>query len=181
MHSWARHKAQELPFAAIDAPGAQRAAATGLYLRVLLPRVSALKQQSAREFVRAVYVAGHAQRGTAEAEHAAAQAGAARAMLGDLACDVLTSHPPPNAAELMPDAEKLEPAATAVSSLLDTVHDGRHFTPAVARELLTGYVDELAAWAMGDAPSAAGLLACWAYAPEDPGDEHRAGGVSSQL
>ena len=177
MHSWARHKAQELPFAAIDAPGAQRAAATGLYLRVLLPRVSALKRQPAHEFVRAVYVAGHAQRGTAEAAYAAAQADAARARLGDLACDVLISHPPPNAAELMPNAEKLEPAATAVSSLLDTVHDGRHFTPAVARELLTGYVDELAAWAMGDAPGAAGLLACWAYA-EDPDEQ---GGGSSQL
>jgi hypothetical protein len=51
-----------------------------------------------------------------------------------------------------------------VAALLHTTHESRRFSDAVTRELLSSYVDELAAWALGDGPRAAGLLACWGWA-----------------
>lgn len=166
--SWAGVKRTPLPFRGLAAPP-RRAVAVARYLRRLLPRVPALRPHTPAAFVRRVYDAGHADvaaraAGAATGDGAAAAAAERmRAELGDAACDALTT-----AADSVAEEEEaamgeaaLYKAATAVSVLLATEDGERRFTDGVARELMTGYIDELAAWAVGDARKAAGLLACW--------------------
>ena len=168
--SWAAAKRTPLPFSGLAAPP-RRAVAVARYLRRLLPRVAALRPHTSAAFVRRVYEAGHADvaapadaAGAGGADAAAAER--MRAELGDAACDALTTSADSVAEEEEEEAAAmgeaaLYRAATAVSALLATEDGERRFTDGVARELLTGYVDELAAWAVGDARKAAGLLACW--------------------
>ena len=49
-------------------------------------------------------------------------------------------------------------AAASVAALLDRTERSRAFPPEVARELLAGYIDKLAAWAVGE--HGAGALVC---------------------
>lgn len=181
--TWARANWVRLPFSELPSPGAGRARATGLFLRALLPRVRALRGQSAAEFLLGVHAARHVpvrvaaglgardsgtegRRGAAAADEGSTcteQPAAGRV------CDWLDGVK--SAAAL---SAQLEEAAGAVAAVLEMEDGGgrrgslpapfphRRFEDAVARELLAGFVEEQAARAVGE-ERASDALCCWAW------------------
>ncbi len=164
---WARAKWAALPFGKLPPPTSragrsQRALAAGRLLRVLLP--SALPGDDARGFCAAVSAARHdSVPGAAESD------GGGPVDAGDVACTAqpeaeAEDSPQPTHAALLEASERI----VSVLRLHERAGAGgsghRRFEPSVARELLAGYVEDLAAWVLG-APSLGGvrgLLRCWA-------------------
>ena len=159
--TFARVKNAPLPFGRVptgDGGGEARAVAAAALLRELLGRADALRGEAPAAFVASVHAARHAALPLDAPSDAAA---AAAAGVTPLACSVLAGGAPAAVLdELFSRPQALADTAAAASEVLRTRDGIGAFDDAVARELLAGYVEELAAWAVG-ADAAPELLRCW--------------------
>ena len=159
--TFARVKNAPLPFGRVptgNGGGEARAVAAAALLHELLGRTDALRGEAPAAFVASVHAARHAALPLDPPPDAAA---AAAAGVTPLACSVLAAGAPAAVLdELFSRPQALADTAAAASEVLRTRDGIGAFDDAVARELLAGYVEELAAWAVG-ADAAPELLRCW--------------------
>lgn len=154
-----------LPFGRVSKAPRSRAMALGRYLRRLVPAV--LDGQDAQTFLATVYESRHAteeeQEAQEEKEHAAVSEGTNGAAWQDVvrqACASLLATDGEEETEqgAQPRAEEIEKAVVSAVRRAVVWRDmdggngaSRKLEPGSVRELLSGYTEELAAWAVGEA------------------------------
>jgi hypothetical protein len=155
-----------LPFGRVSKAPRSRAMALGRYLRRLVPAVLGGHQGGAQAFLAAVYASRHATveevvEGEAGAEASEASEASSWREVARLACASLLAADGEEETEhgAQPRPEEIDKAVAGVVRRVvewrDEVDGGdgteRRLEAGSLRELLSGYVEELAAWAVGEA------------------------------
>ncbi|KAL1528434.1 hypothetical protein AB1Y20_009782 [Prymnesium parvum] len=140
--AWARASWYELPFNQLQDSATDRMLAAGVFISTLLPKCQALKGTTPRAFLhRDVHWARHAPISANEdvacsTHYASAELAQCREVLGgDRQRDFI---------------HLIEETSSKVAAVLDREEGSHSFDAAVGRELLAGYVDQLANWAVGE-------------------------------
>ena len=152
-----RIKRVPLPFARLSSPK-QRAQGVHVYLRALLR--AGLLDEIDTSLPGAVHAARHAEVGGHHERLGDAGSHVGVRTNAQLQCDTWLQ---PSAVDLeastLLDAREVEQAVGAVRAVLSTREGERRVGTAVAREVLSAYIEELAAWAVGE-PQSSTLVYC---------------------